>query len=210
MALQLSNESLVFQAEELAWAGPAHASGSVGFMSARDEPEMEVKDVVLGSPVGKDKGLAHKEVDVNGLPRSATDKLANRVINDSTAADMGMQNSQVIYTVLVPADSDAEPRVSRLTGLLAQNPLAVLTAIAVLICVAMLAIGTPQVYVGQEGYDARSSHMARVADGYAYAERSAREYMAAMAAIGRLPQKTIENARNTKQVCKIQSRFMTT
>ena len=73
-----------------------------------------------------------------------------------------------------------------------QQPLAVLTAISVLICVALLVIGTPQIYVGVEGYDARSSHMARVVDGYSFAERSAREYMAAT---GGLPKKTIENTK---------------
>ncbi len=127
-------------------------------------------------------------------------------MHHSTAADMAMQNPQVIHTVLVPAESDAEPRVSRLTGLLAHKPFAVLTVIAVL-CVAMLVIGTPKIYVGTAGSDSRSSHMARVADGYAYAERLSREYMAA---ISRLPQKTKGDFRTRpsaedQQVCKIQS-----
>ena len=117
------------------------------------------------------------------LPRSASDESADRVMHDC-----------VMHTVTVPAERNAEPRVSRLACLLAQQPLAVLTAISVLICVALLVIGTPQIYVGVEGYDARSSHMARVVDGYSFAERSAREYMAAT---GGLPKKTIEN---TKQV----------
>ena len=180
-------------------------------MSVRDEPEINVKDVVLGSPFGNDQVPADEAVDVNGLPRSASDNSADRFMHHSTAADMAMQNSQVIHTVLVPAESDAEPQVSRLTGLLAHKPFAVLTVIAVLMCVAMLGIGTPQIYVGTEGYDARSSHMARVADGYAYAERLSQEYMAA---ISQLPQKTKGDfsrrpSAEDQQVCKIQGRFAT-
>jgi hypothetical protein len=128
------------------------------------------------------------------LPRSASDESADRVMHDCTAPDMCLHNSPVMHTVTVPAERNAEPRVSRLVCLLAQQPLAVLTAISVLVCVALLVIGTPQIYVGVEGYDARNSHMARVVDGYSFAERSAREYMAAT---GGLPKKTIEN---TKQV----------
>jgi len=129
------------------------------------------------------------------LPRSASDESADRVMHDCTAPDMCLHNSPVMHTVTVPAERNAEPRVSRLACLLAQQPLAVLTAISVLMCVALLVIGTPQIYVGVEGYDARNSHMARVVDGYSFAERSAREYMAAT---GGLPKKNIEN---TKQVC---------
>jgi hypothetical protein len=167
------------------------SSGSAGFR--RDEPEIDVKELFLRTKDGDGNAPAQEDV----LPRSASDESADRVMHDSTAPNMDLHNSPVMHTVTVPAERNAEPRVSRLTGLLAQQPLAVLTAISVLICVALLVIGTPQIYVGVEGYDARSSQMARVVDGYSFAERRAREYMAAT---GGLPQKTIEN---TKQVYSI-------
>jgi hypothetical protein len=161
-------------------------------LSKRLQTEIDVKELFLRTPDGDENAPAQK----NFLPRLASDESADRAMHDSTAPDVDLHNSPVMHSVTVPAERNAEPRVSRLTGLLARQPLAVLTAISVLICVALLVIGTPQIYVGVEGYDARSSHMARVVDGYSFAERSAREYMAAT---GGLPQKTIQN---TKQVYK--------
>jgi len=77
------------------------------------------------------------------------------------------------------ANTPSPSSLSLLTRVLIRQPLAVLAAGVLLLCAALLAVGVPPIQQEFQGYAARNTYGACIADGFESAQERALEYMAA-------------------------------